>query len=176
MDGWAMVANRERAGVRVPRVLLVDDSESTLKAATLLLESSGYEVVSTNTPVGLGPLMLREKPDLVLVDVEMPEMRGDSLVKAARRLLKERCCPMLLWSSLPAGELEELARSSGATGYIHKSGGREMMERIAEVLGHSDHSGSPTPSACEHVRKVPKPALRSSSNRCAAHAETARFA
>jgi CheY-like chemotaxis protein len=119
----------------MPRVLLVDDSVFNLKVAALFLEAFGYEVVTANTPTGLGPLMLREKPDLALVDVDMPEMSGDCLVKTARWLLKDRCCPMLLWSALPSEELEELARSSGALGYIQKSGGREMVEKITELLG-----------------------------------------
>jgi CheY-like chemotaxis protein len=135
MDGWTRIEYEAPEGGKVPRILLVDDSEFILKGAALLLEASGYEVVTASTPIGLGPLMLREKPDLALVDVEMPEMRGDFVVKTARRLLKERCCPMLLWSALPSGELEELARSSGALGYIEKSSGPEMMEKIAELLG-----------------------------------------
>ncbi len=116
------------------RVLLVDDSTTNLKAATLLLEAFGYEVVTASTPIGLGPLMVKENPDLALVDVEMPEMKGDSVVKAARRLLKHRCCPMVLWSSLPPEQLERLAQTSGANGYIHKSGGREMVEKIGALL------------------------------------------
>jgi CheY-like chemotaxis protein len=159
MDRWSKTAGREREAGRAPRVLLVDDSDFNLRAATLLLESAGYEAVSTSTPIGLGPLMLREKPDLVLVDVEMPEMRGDSVVEAARRLLRDRCCPMLLWSSLPVDELEQLARSSGAAGYIYKSGGREMVEKIAEVLGHGGCSQDPLGGAWEYRETIPSPRL-----------------
>lgn len=115
----------------MPRILILDNDVFVLKAAALLFEANGYEVVITDTHVDFDKLLESEKPDLALIDVLMPGMTGDTLVRNIRRQLRDKCCPLLLWSSKPPEQLEKLVRSSGADGFIHKSwSSTEILEKM----------------------------------------------
>lgn len=105
---------------RRPKVLVVDDNEVARAVVRDSLETGGFDVVELDNPVGMSSVVSSEKPDVVLMDVEMPAIEGD---KAAEILLKHRLheCKVLLYSAKPAEELEQLARACGAAGFVSKS-------------------------------------------------------
>ena len=105
----------------MPRILILDNDVSVLRAAAIFFEAHGYEVVTSGSAADFEKLLEREMPDLALIDVSMPDTTGDTLVGKIRRRLGYRCCPLLFWSSKPPEQLEELVRSSGASGFISKS-------------------------------------------------------
>ena len=53
-------------------ILVVDDSEVVLNVTRTLLEAVGYRVLTHSGPAGCVAVILQEKPDLVLIDVNMP--------------------------------------------------------------------------------------------------------
>ena len=80
------------------------------------------------------------RPDLVLIDVDMPGMQGDRLVQVIRRQAPESCA--VLYSDRPEGELRRLALAAGAAAFIPKSvSPEEFVRRITELLA------GPRPSA-----------------------------
>jgi len=105
---------------RRPKVLVVDDDEVCRAVVRESLEGGGFDVVELGSPVGMSSVVSVEKPDVVLMDVEMPAIDGD---KAVQILLKHRLhdCTVLLYSGKPAAELEQLAKACGASGYVSKS-------------------------------------------------------
>src|SRR5687768_13985311 len=114
------MTHRTDAAARRPKVLVVDDNEVCRAVVRESLEQGGFEVVELDNPVGMSSVLSHEKPDVVLMDVEMPAIDGD---KAVQILLKHRLheCKVLLYSGKPVGELERLAKSCGACGYVSKS-------------------------------------------------------
>jgi two-component system, OmpR family, response regulator len=112
-----------RPGANLPRrhkVLIVDDNEVCRAVARESLELDGFEVIELENPLGMSSVVNREKPDVVLMDVEMPAMEGD---KAVEILLKHRlhACKILLYSGRAPKDLETLAKNCGATGFVSKS-------------------------------------------------------
>ena len=105
---------------RRPKVLVVDDDEVCRAVVREALEGGGFDVVELGSPVGMSSVVSLEKPDVVLMDVEMPAIDGD---KAVQILMKHRLhdCKVLLYSGKPAAELERLAKACGASGYVSKS-------------------------------------------------------
>lgn len=105
---------------RRPKVLVVDDNEVCRAVVRDTLEADGFDVVELGSPIGMSSVVNHEKPDVVLMDVEMPALEGD---KAVEILLKHRLheCKILLYSGRSAAELEKLARSCGASGYVPKT-------------------------------------------------------
>lgn len=105
---------------RRPKVLVVDDNEVCRAVVRETLEEDGFDVIELGSPVGMSSVVNREKPDVVLMDVEMPNIEGD---KAVEILLKHRLheCKILLYSGRSAVELEKLARSCGASGFVPKT-------------------------------------------------------
>lgn len=105
---------------RRPKVLVVDDNEVCRAVVRETLEGDGFDVVELGSPVGMSSVVNLEKPDVVLMDVEMPAIEGD---KAVEILLKHRLhdCKILLYSGRAPAELEKLARSCGASGFVPKT-------------------------------------------------------
>jgi two-component system, OmpR family, response regulator len=109
--------------VRQPRrhkVLIVDDNEVCRAVARESLEQGGFVVIELDNPLGMSRVVNHEKPDVVLMDVDMPAIEGD---KAVEILLKHRLhqCKILLYSGCAPQKLEILARNCGATGFVPKT-------------------------------------------------------
>ena len=116
------------------KILVVDDSEIVLEATQMALEIYGYEVIVSDTPIGVGALIRDEAPDLVLVDVTMPALSGDKFVELASRR-RRHTCPIVLHSDRPAVELSRLAAECGANGYICKGSDPASLARaVARFL------------------------------------------
>jgi len=74
--------NEPRVG---KKVLVVDDDELYLKVTERLLRSGGYEVVARSEVLGTSFVVSSERPDVMLVDLNMPMVDGDRLVPLVTR-------------------------------------------------------------------------------------------
>jgi DNA-binding response OmpR family regulator len=102
------------------KIMLVDDDRTTLEILGALLETRGYSVVQRDTAIGTTQAILRESPDVVLLDVRMPGLSGDKLAE----LISARSVNppfVVLHSASPKEELEQLARRCGAAAAIEKT-------------------------------------------------------
>jgi two-component system chemotaxis response regulator CheY len=87
-------------------------------------------VVTVSSPFGLSSALLREQPDLALVDITMPGLQGDKLVEIVMRHHdRTRQCPIVLYSDRPSDQLQALAKSCGAAGFIRKTGDEALLAR-----------------------------------------------
>ena len=117
------------------RILLVDDNETILHWAAGVLRKAGYETVTRSQPIGATAAIVRENPDLVLLDVNMPGLEGDEVVSALRKSPRGRTTRVVLCSSLPAHELGAKARACGADGFICKTSDRsEYLRQVGQFL------------------------------------------
>lgn len=115
---------------RRKKIVLLDDSDLIRDLVRETLEQHGYDVVDTNTPFGFSNLLRREKPDLALLDVTMPTLRGDKLAEIA--IQHGVGCPIVLFSDRPAAELQAMASAVKAAGYIRKTGDMDEVIRSVE--------------------------------------------
>ncbi len=127
--GRATVFTMSDAGART--ILIVDDSETCRDIATFILSRRGFRVVSVESVRGLSGVIERERPRLVLLDVTMPDVRGDQVAGVANRH-QLYACPMVLYSDRPPAELEKLAAASGAAGFIPKAADPDTLVRLIE--------------------------------------------
>lgn len=109
------------------RILVVDDSPTALKMARLSLESAGFEVITKKEAVLVSSTILREKPHIVLLDVNMPVIQGDKLVEIIRSHPACADTVLLLYSQKTAEELGPLARRCGADGFVQKSADSNLL-------------------------------------------------
>ncbi len=117
-----------------PRILVVDDSLSVRKFATMVLRAHGFEVVTATQ--GLEALAELEKTpvDLILTDLEMPVMHGYELLgELGRRNLLERI-PTLVLSSRAGQSHRDKALALGARDYLVKPFEEESL--VATVRRH----------------------------------------
>lgn len=108
------------------KILIVDDSEIARDVAKFVLEKRGYEVVALDSPFGISQALNRDRPDLVLIDVEMPALRGDQVVAVILQHRLHRC-PIVFHSDRPEAELRELVSRTGASGFIRKSPNGDLL-------------------------------------------------
>ena len=102
------------------RILVVEDNEANMYLISYILTNNGYEVIkATNGEEGVF-LAMKEKPDLILMDVQLPDMDG---LEATRRIRKSKGngdVPIIAITSYAMTGDREKALKAGCTGYIEK--------------------------------------------------------
>jgi DNA-binding response OmpR family regulator len=118
------------------RILIVDDEPFLLNAVSALLRSAGYEVETCEQWVGVAATVRAFKPDVVLLDYNMPSLRGDDICRALKRNEREGSrMRVVLFSSEPEGDLERIAERCGADGFICKHvPSTELVMRVSGVV------------------------------------------
>ncbi len=101
------------------KVLIVDDSALVRTLMSDWLRREGHVPVSIDSPALLGSTMMRERPDMVVMDVDLGGVRGDRMASVAREsgLID---CPVVLASSRRDSDLAMLCVECGAIGYVQK--------------------------------------------------------
>ncbi len=103
------------------RVLVIDDDPQALDTARLLLQQAGFEVVTYSGHFNRLNFVLEHKPDLVLLDVNMPFLSGDELLRLFKDHVDLRRVPVVFFSSNDETSLRLMVVRCGALGYIPKS-------------------------------------------------------
>ena len=120
--------------MRSLKILLIDDDPTVLAVTQALLEDLGHQVVARQGALGSTTAVVDEKPDVVLVDVEMPALRGDRLMGLIRARRGLERTAFILYSGKDSYALEDLARQHGAIGAIRKTGDLDDFVRDFERL------------------------------------------
>jgi CheY-like chemotaxis protein len=105
------------SAVRRKEILVVDDSADTRALLELHLSNAGYAVRVAEDAIAGGRAVLQHKPDLMIVDVDMPHMDGFALVDSIAADPEIEFIPIIFLTALE--DAEDQARSRGA-GYLRK--------------------------------------------------------
>ncbi|BFU91020.1 MAG: chemotaxis regulator transmitting signal to flagellar motor component [Nitrospira sp.] len=116
--------------------LIVDDSPTMRQMVAFTLTNAGFTVVeaqdgkdAVNKVAGGG------KMDIVVTDLNMPEMDGIALIKELRKLSAFRFTPILMLTTESAAEKKQAGKEAGATGWIVKPFNPDiLLKTIAKVL------------------------------------------
>jgi two-component system chemotaxis response regulator CheY len=116
-------------------ILAVDDSASMRQMVRFTLESAGYTVMQASDGVEALELAKTKPADLVLTDINMPNMDGISLVRELRALDTYKFVPMLVLTTESGIETKQRGKAAGATGWIVKPFNPEqLLATIARVI------------------------------------------
>jgi DNA-binding response OmpR family regulator len=99
------------------RILTIDDDRSITDLLVMLLQTEGFEAIAANTGEEGIKLIKEAAPDVVLLDLMMPEMNGWQFCKEVRQFSN---VPILVLSALDAPELVAQALDAGADDYMVK--------------------------------------------------------
>jgi CheY-like chemotaxis protein len=111
-------------------VFIVDDSEIVLDVVRDVLESADYKVRTMMRWEELDRTLKTVTPDLILMDVNMPEVYGDFALAFFRETRGLKTVPILLYSDIDVDELKLRAEESEADGFVSKSWGTERLVEI----------------------------------------------
>jgi PleD family two-component response regulator len=119
------------------KILIIDDDNSHLQAAKGILESEGYMVSTHNQAFGSTQIARQLKPDLILLDMNMPGLSGDKLAQVIGRNLNSVNVPILFYSSNDEDSLRKAVvqyRFYGVKDYICKGDPYDLRRKVANCL------------------------------------------
>ncbi|MFC1684327.1 response regulator [Pseudomonadota bacterium] len=117
-------------------IMAVDDSASMLQMVAFTLKGAGYEVVEASDGVQALNLAKQKAVNLVITDVNMPNMDGISLIKELRALPTYKFTPLLMLTTESSPEKKQEGKAAGATGWIVKPfNPDQLLATVKKVLG-----------------------------------------
>lgn len=115
-------------------VLIIDDDERHLLTTKGLIEALGYHVETHNSPFRTTETVFSVKPDMLLLDVNMPALSGDRLCQLLREEPELEDLPIYLYSSNDEDILRKSVRQYQADGYICKGDIVGLRLKLQQVL------------------------------------------
>jgi len=120
---------------RAFRIVVVEDSETQAFKLRFLLEEQGWNVSVAGAAEAALAALGDPLPDLILVDYNLPGMRGDEFCRRIRMNLNTRGIPLLMMTSSAPDTAEIQSLESGADGYVSKSeNSANLLLRIRALL------------------------------------------
>ncbi|MEM7446854.1 MAG: response regulator [Myxococcota bacterium] len=121
------------------KVMLIDDDKVTVTVLSAFLRKEGFEVVARTEAIGSAAAIVSEKPDIVVMDIDMPALKGDRIVSIVGDRPELKSVGFILHSSMPIKKLHEVRNSCQANGIAHKDGGHRGLlaevDRVLKLLG-----------------------------------------
>lgn len=116
-------------------VMVIDDSVTVRKVTTRLLERNGYEVITAKDGVDAIAILQDFKPDIMLLDIEMPRMDGFEVATLVRHDERLQDTPIIMITSRTGQKHKERALSIGVNGYLGKPfQEHDLLENIEKYL------------------------------------------
>lgn len=116
--------------------LVVDDSPTMRQMVALTLTNAGFKVVEAeHGKDAVNKVSGGSKMDIVVTDLNMPEMDGIALIKELRKMAAFKFTPILMLTTESSEDKKKAGKEAGATGWIVKPFNPELMLKvIAKVL------------------------------------------
>jgi CheY-like chemotaxis protein len=109
------------------RVLIIDDSELCRAVEAEVLGAAGFDVRAAANLIEFDQLLATWSPELILTDLQMPDIDGATLCRLLRAKLETSRIPIVLCSSLAEHQLAEIAHAVGADAFLSKEDGYEQL-------------------------------------------------
>jgi len=118
------------------KILLVDDSKTALFMERMVLKNGPYEISTAADGQEAVERALRDRPDLILMDVIMPRMNGFEALRAMREAAETRNTPVILVTTRSEPTSVEEGYVSGCNDYLTKPfEAAELLAKVGSYLG-----------------------------------------
>ena len=116
------------------RILIVEDNEHNMYLISFILEKNGYETIkAVNGEEGF-QLAMNEKPDIIIMDIQLPDINGLEVTKRIRASKVDGKIPIIAITSFAMSGDRKKALGAGCTGYIEKPINPDTI--MAEIEKH----------------------------------------
>jgi two-component system cell cycle response regulator DivK len=124
-------------------ILIVEDNEKNRRLARDILQVKGYRILEAETAeIGL-ELAPKEKPDLVLMDIQLPGMNGIQALKKLREAEATRAIPVLAFTASVMPQDRREIMEAGFDGFLAKPINlKEFIASVAKALGVGSGGGA----------------------------------
>ena len=120
------------------RVLVIEDDPATVLLISYILKEQGYKVLTALNGIEGFRKAVEQEPDLVILDIMMPEVDGFKICRALRREDRTSHLPILMFSAKARQIDKDAGLSAGADDYLTKPADpSEIVSRVDRVLAQS---------------------------------------
>lgn len=127
-------------------ILLIDDSMTQLINARITLQRAGYKVEIVSDSLQAIDRIKESLPDLVLTDLNMPNLDGIEVIKAIRQLNQFAAMPVLVMSTDSQKHKFQQARDAGANGWLMKPVKQNALLGVINKLLTKDQADEQKPA------------------------------
>ena len=125
------------------KILVVEDNKINMYLSCRILKSSGYEVIEARSGEEGVELAIKEKPDLIIMDIQLPGIDGLETTKRIRESEANGEIPIIALTSYAMAGDKKKALKAGCTGYIEKPINPEtFISEIKKFLEAKDEKGN----------------------------------
>jgi CheY-like chemotaxis protein/MinD-like ATPase involved in chromosome partitioning or flagellar assembly len=125
------------------KILIVDDDIDSLKLIGLMLQRHGYEVIAANAGNQAITKAFKENPDLIILDVMMPDMNGYEVCRRLRNNEQTRNTPIIMFTAKTLIDDKVAGFEAGADDYLTKpTHPTELASRVKAMLQRRGDQGS----------------------------------
>ena len=135
---WAWLQVLQNQNQQQPTILVVDDFDDTRLLLRTWLRKKGYRVVEAENGNEAIAKAREVEPDLIIMDVEMPELDGLSATRKIRVLKDAAALPIIAVSAYGADQFREQALSAGCNEYVSTPFEPDELEKLIRSLIQSD--------------------------------------
>jgi two-component system, cell cycle response regulator DivK len=119
-----------------PLVLIVDDNEKNRKLGRTVLHHGGFRTVEATTGAESVSLALEHRPDVVLMDIRLPDMDGTEAARLIKEDARTAAIPIVALTSLAMKGDREALLAGGFDGYLEKPiSVREFPDQVRAFCG-----------------------------------------
>ena len=136
----------------MPKILVVDDEQNIIEIVKFNLEREGYRVITAKDGITALQLARSEDPDLIILDIMLPEQDGLTVCRLLQQEQKTRGIPIIMVSAR-GDELDKiLGLEMGADDYVTKPfSPRELVARVKARLRRSEETETAPPKQVENT-------------------------
>lgn len=117
------------------RILIIEDNPMNMELTTDLLEAEGYQIIQANTAVEGIHLAKKNRPDLILMDIGLPEVDGLTAIEILKQDTETKNIPVVALTSYAMKGDKERILAAGCEGYIAKPiDTREFPKAVARFF------------------------------------------
>ncbi len=128
------------------KILIVDDDLDTLRLVGLMLQHQGYQIIAASSGIQAIALSQAEKPDMVLLDIMMPDMDGYEVARKLRSDTATSSIPIIMFTAKTQVDDKVEGFEAGADDYLTKpTQPRELFAHVKAVLARGKKPSVPLP-------------------------------
>jgi two-component system OmpR family response regulator len=137
ISSTALVADKSKAEERSLRVLVVDDEPLLCRMVSVMLKRVGYEVRTATSGTEALAILQEYNPDLITLDVMMPDMSGLDVARRLRSAAETNTIPIIFVTALDRSVSDELRALSEQPGIYHLDkpfSQHQLVTQVADAL------------------------------------------
>lgn len=116
------------------KIMTVDDSVTVRQMLSFTLQDAGYEVIEASDGVDALRKLKSESVQMLITDLNMPQMDGIELIREVRKNPENRFVPIIMLTTESQEQKKQAGKSAGASGWIVKPFKPEQLLRVVKMV------------------------------------------